>query len=1219
MSNEAILPPPLAAARRLQDFVGQKDALAKIDEALFPTDNRLHVLTIQGEGGLGKSHLLEQLLRRDGVAQDDTLVLDPIDVIDARLHDRNRFIERVYAALRKRGHTFSRYETAVDRVRYLRAGGALRNVMDKAQKVAVAAFIRDLLNLTKKRRVAILIDTAERVTFEGSAQLINKCGLDRKHLRSRTGFWLQDLIESGKLSNVTLIIAGREEEGRELFDGLKDAARGRAVFDVATIKPFDTEETRQFLERLGQEYAQNANWRAQQVAGHFERLLDETDQQYRVVRLYTCGQPVLLALYAQVLAENRTIPLPLRRTFRQVMLEFGLDPNEDEDPCTKLSDEGKEKLARIRWEIEEAFVDLLFQHNDALHNRILLALIRAPRGLTAEQIHFVLDSQSDDPADWRPERAREGEIYRALTAIQRLYLGRARSSWEDLKLALDDDGSGARIVRVGLQDEIYRIFTEHMSLIKDLRTRPSSGVSSLPNEDLERHETIYQDEERARQALYRRLHAWADHKYKISLEEKARRLEQDERRLEQSLRLEDNRTYFFPALNSEEVVERASLNAALAVFEVERMVYELLLRPEQCMNTAHFALEDDYDKAGRQEEDFWAQVERDRVLFDDDLMRFVTLPPRKEEETLSALRRLAEQESVVRWIKRFTLRGHYKEAITYARQANTYCENKEFDSQALSVAWRSWNHTFSRCERHIWQRAAQIRLCENIDEAIAAIQQCIADLDRLYRADVQTYVPSVLKLKEGLEVELKERGFRGQNGAPDHPGMPRLRRLLSYAYATLGYAYRLQGHIDEAILQFSQALDLIRPEHHSAQPYRASLLNNLARVLSESGRQSTSVCLDGLHLRQQLAEEAPLAGSYNTLALIYDDMGRYEDAPPISVKAVAHARRADDTRQLALALRQVGESLRHLAHRVDSGQRALASSDRLYSMAETLLQEGRQICRQREEPDLLIDITIELGSLYRDRMRPSTEDRVSSLHEEYQRQAQELLLTAEQWAKEYGLYHYVIDAQLNLARVYYYSGFGGPKGDEAHCRRQARIKCRRQLRVVLNHPAVRDHRISRGQAISDEGDSWVYLQLSTVEMLLGWLANDEYREREAHFRQQYPHEPATRHAALAADPRAQAALRGLVRAYGLGLSYAFMFSPRSRTIAALYDDLYLYRFRRPNDSELARFHEHLLTLLDRYRDLSGFRALDLFLHDFYGVPRRHGEARRTERPLLLPA
>ena len=170
-----------------------------------------------------------------------------------------------------------------------------------------------------------------------------------------------------------------------------------------------------------------------------------------------------------------------------------------------------------------------------------------------------------------------------------------------------------------------------------------------------------------------------------------------------------------------------------------------------------------------------------------------------------------------------------------------------------------------------------------------------------------------------------------------------------------------------------------------------------------------------------------------------------------------------------------------------------------------------------------------------------------------------------------------------------------------------------------NHPAVRDHRISRGQAISDEGDSWVYLQLSTVEMLLGWLANDEYREREAHFRQQYPHEPATRHAALAADPRAQAALRGLVRAYGLGLSYAFMFSPRSRTIAALYDDLYLYRFRRPNDSELARFHEHLLTLLDRYRDLSGFRALDLFLHDFYGVPRRHGEARRTERPLLLPA
>ncbi|MCO5181886.1 MAG: tetratricopeptide repeat protein [Candidatus Promineofilum sp.] len=102
----------------------------------------------------------------------------------------------------------------------------------------------------------------------------------------------------------------------------------------------------------------------------------------------------------------------------------------------------------------------------------------------------------------------------------------------------------------------------------------------------------------------------------------------------------------------------------------------------------------------------------------------------------------------------------------------------------------------------------------------------------------------------------------------------------------------------------------------------------------------------------ETAEEVPLASSYNTLALIYDDMGRYEDAPLLSAKAIAYCRRATENRQLALALRQMAESLRHVAGRAYTGQRA-GSPDNFFDAAERLLNDARAIFSDLSEVELV--------------------------------------------------------------------------------------------------------------------------------------------------------------------------------------------------------------------------------------------------------------------------
>jgi tetratricopeptide (TPR) repeat protein len=715
----------------------------------------------------------------------------------------------------------------------------------------------------------------------------------------------------------------------------------------------------------------------------------------------------------------------------------------------------------------------------------------------------------------------------------------------------------------------------------------------------------------ARKALYRKLADYANYQHSLLLATKRENMRQDEIHFEEKFSLSDPGTFQFKDLPLTQVMERQALHTAITVFEIERMVYRLLQDPELNLNSEYITLENDNDRASRQEEDFWAQSEMWHVLHDDWLMKFVKLRERKHvrargETPIEVLRRFAEQENVARWIKRFVLRGSADRAIEFGTEVEKAIrawprpDGDDEESRRLRNKWDSWNHTLAREERVIWTQLAYIRRGDDVEGTAMAIEKSIAQLEKLFKKSVESVVVS-----EGRH---KEYGFarvhsRTDRHIPEHPAFMRLRRLLSHAHNHLGYARRTSGQMHAAVKNYGRSLEYVRADRGLMQAHRAKVLNNLSRALSELGWNSIGVCLDGRDLRWNLAEEVPLASSYNTLAIIYDDMGRYEDAPLLSAKAIAYCRRSVEDRQLGLSLRQMAESLRHVAERVRTRQRVAGVPETYLDAAEILLREARLIFEGLNQVERLVEVNLEMGSLYRDRMQPPETDETPQApvnpraRVEFHRQALGLLSLAEKDAQTYKLGQHELDARINRARVHIFAG--------------ETDKARTILEGIEGHSDYAEHVITdaywpnaRRTELRDR--NWIFRHLGTARMIRGWIAIDRFTERAEQIKLENPIDIANpdathelRDRLIANDEVAQDALGDIAECYALGIAYAGLFSPRSRSIGTMQNDLYR-RLRKFNRSELESFRAHLVKVGKKYRKLTSVSLLMLFLDEFLG-------------------
>ncbi len=1233
-----------SAARRTREMIGQIEARERLEAALRPSDHSFKVVLLQAEGGMGKTRLLEEILRRYGPSPtamageapppDAPLVARLIDVIDTRLHDRYRCVTEMRHNLKPYDHldevNFNEFEAADDRVQLLSASGALLDSIDRAQGKASDDFIKDLAQIAAKRRIVFLIDTVERLSYEASEKLLTEGLLEDRDLAIRTNHGLQNFIADSRLENITLVLAGRGREGKPFFDRVIDTVN-KSKRDLVHIplKRLSINETRQYLAQLAEDW-QESN---PSLAGHFAAAADPDHDRYKVIGLYTHGVPVRLALYAQVLAEGLTIPDALRDSFVKACAKANRRPEEiDLDAEPGPPEETTPALRQTQWQIEEEFLNLLFHDPDDRRSLVFRTLVRAPRGLTAEQLHFVLDApEGQDPQAWQAEiRSNQGNHLEKLQGLLDLlkaiatseYLAKARASLSELGPVLDETIPETATFRVGLQDEIYRIYAEHTGLLADPVSAETTIIRDhLAVEDRARYEQNRADEQAQRKTLYDNLDNFANYQYERCLALKRAYLLEDEMRFEAKFQLDDPNTYRFPDPPLTQIEERRLLHSALAFFEIERMIYRLLQDPEHNLNSAYITLEDDNARAARQEEDFWAQAEMWRALHDDWLMKFIDLHPsdaakKRGETSVVVLRRFAEQENVARWIKRLVLRssaayvlGAENREIAFAERVEKLIHDRprgKLDEDGLGDEayndWGSWNHTLARAERVIWTQVAYIRRGRDVDQATNTIEDEIGKLEKLYATNVHTKALN----NEGHV----ENGFAAAPDAPAHPAYARLRRLLSHAYNHLGYGQRTLGRMHDAVVYYGKALEYIRPEYKEMQAHRASVLNNLARALSELGWNAIDVCLNGRELRWELAEEVPLASSYNTLALIYDDMGRYEDAPLLSAKAIAYCRRAVESRQLGLSLRQMAESLRHIAERGQgrTGQRAALAPDTYYNAAEALLREARSIFDNLNQAERSVEVYLELGSLYRDRLIDQPNSSWNALrqraHEKSYTEALSMLKSAERMARLHHLAQHVLDVRINLARVYYYVGNNG--------------EATRILDGLEADADYKRHIVRPGALVNDHDNelrdrNWIFRHLAIAQWIRGWMALDQFDQRVAHYREAFPKDTRQqRQERVKADPEANASLDKAARAYALGIAQAELYSPRSRSIGNMQNDLYR-RLRASNRGELESFRASLEKVDAEFEHrLNSAQLLLRFMTEFFGLPEQEA---KTDKPV----
>lgn len=1130
----------LAVVNRPVHLVNRKKEMETISQAIFDEGDGCRLVLVEGAGGLGKTRLVEEVLRRLGHSETremyraprpendwaqrhpQVLISDLIDFTDVRLHTREYLLEKLADPLNWNGRIrFTHYAQAHARYQRLADFGVAFTMLQPAAVEAENAFWEDYRQVAQKQRLVIPMDTTEQLAIISSKWLLDRGLIRPEDTAFNTQQWLLDQIKAGSFANTTLIIAGRQEEGTLFFDLLKQTAhqaQDKCELITVNLQPFKLADTKAYFDTIYEDWHETLAHEAdQETAVHIRKVLEllrADAERLEVLWLFTGGQPIRLALYLDVLVEGRTIPEPL------------LSPL----PAARRATANPETLIAIQKEIEAEFVQLLFSAEPDLRARILRSLARATRGLNAEQLHFILDSEPQQKVkEWQPNA-------RQLEAI--------RSELNDIgRLSIVKNKPGGR---VGLQDEMYRIYAECMSA----------------------NEADRQKEMISRQAAYRQMQTWADYLRQQLDEEDEAYVRDDLKRIhvERPSNILSTR---MPTASAIEERRRNQAAANLLEAELEYLHYTLLLDPNVHFNDIYYNMANERVTAYQEAEVAMFQAEMWRILQDSNTFRFMDIPERprhgRETESLPViLRRAAETDDAVKWIIRFVLRKEYDQAIALADAIDAEAAKLTDNNER-----HSWNHTLARHERLCWREYARLLRAENIKQSVTLYEQAIKELEALAQADVNTLVfPE-----------------RNEYGFVNHPAEKRLLLMLAIMHSNLGYGYTTLGEFVKATQAYANSLKYTRqlPAKQS-KSREATTRNNLGRALAEMGKKrSVRVCEDALELRIQVGEWLPIALSYNTLGLIMNDLYRPYEATQYCARALAIASRVDDPRVTGLVLVQLGEALRRL---VVSKIPPQDSPDEIYREAERALEQARDIFTNLQESVRLIEANLETGCLYRNWMLITDRTQLPRIWERRYGDAVDYLLQAVQMAHERQLVRLELDARANLAWTHFYAQDWTAVTESL------------QLAEKLV-PSAGLLKAGQPPPRRDAVPSHFYKQLGKLYGLHGQMALKQF-EAVVEKEKSRLYTAADRAAFL---KQKEAFLAKAADAYVQALGYAELFIPRSEALVIMYDVLYGY-LKRMNRHELQLFYRAEREASQKYSvrqiELENFGNLEGFLRDNFG-------------------
>ncbi len=338
------------SVRATVELIGRTVPMQEIDRAVHDA-GRSYVIQVSGEGGIGKTRLVGEVLRRYATVDELLVARQPVDLYHASTHSVEGLMAAIQESVAPDGAGFEAYRKAqaeLNRFRAERTSQRMR-LHDLRDEVETA-FLGDLNRLSSDRRLVLAFDTAEKLVYE-ITEVETRLGLPQA--RFSVWGWLRDVFLPG-IRNAVVIIAGRPQADRLAADLRQIAGM---TYAPVRLEGFTEAEALAYFDAVAAAAAARGD------SGVAERIRVLPANVRRSLAAQTAGRPILLALAIDYLVIADRLPPDLN---------------------TLTPDELERELVRV------------FQETNRPADEAVRALAWARKGMDAELLARVADLRTAD-------------------------------------------------------------------------------------------------------------------------------------------------------------------------------------------------------------------------------------------------------------------------------------------------------------------------------------------------------------------------------------------------------------------------------------------------------------------------------------------------------------------------------------------------------------------------------------------------------------------------------------------------------------------------------------------------------------------------------------------------------------------------------------------------------------------------------------------------------
>lgn len=370
------------SARATHRLVDRRRELDAIHAAIFDAGRDKRVVLITADAGMGKTFLLRNVLKRcrEGGEwyQPDKLLVPPeagrdlVDFYHSRTHSVEGFLREAWEVLGGPEAGMDGFAAALQRFERERFHLAeLHRELSGAREWLTTTFLKDVNRLTKKKRLVLALDTAEKSLYEaGPVEEQLELGAEESGILP----WLTATFLK-QAQNVVVLLAGRPEpDVLQLKGKLQETFKEQ--FALVEFGDFDERSAIVYFDAVAEAVQKDGDIRtAERIAG----IPEETR---KVIYTYTGGRPILLSLMIDhLIVADRLLPeVTDSLAEAQARLE-------------------KEGLDTIRARIEESLVRG-FQERSAQEADVIRSLAWARKGLSADMFAKIQGISQEEANKW---------------------------------------------------------------------------------------------------------------------------------------------------------------------------------------------------------------------------------------------------------------------------------------------------------------------------------------------------------------------------------------------------------------------------------------------------------------------------------------------------------------------------------------------------------------------------------------------------------------------------------------------------------------------------------------------------------------------------------------------------------------------------------------------------------------------------------------------------